>query len=153
MVRSHPQYIKYEVWIDSKVVCLWFTKSSVSAAELNLELKNSSKIYQNKPKFYKCCALTPNGHNMKLQFIRRWFTCSSLRVVFLRHNWIIIQILTNLSLSLDLFFNLSLRVALETIRRWNITPYFFFCLDDADTKNKKMNANTGKLKGTLKKQK
>ena len=34
-----------------------------------------------------------------------------------------------------------------------ITPYFplfFFCLDDADTKNNKMDANTEKLKGTLK---
>ena len=30
---------------------------------------------------------------------------------------------------------------------------FFFCLDDTDTKNKKMNANTKKLKGTLKKTK
>jgi len=29
----------------------------------------------------------------------------------------------------------------------------FFCLDDADTKNKKMDTNTEKLKGTLKKQK
>jgi hypothetical protein len=29
----------------------------------------------------------------------------------------------------------------------------FFYLDDADTKNKKMDANTEKLKGTLKKQK
>jgi len=29
----------------------------------------------------------------------------------------------------------------------------FFFLDDADTKNKKMDANTEKLKGTLKKQK
>jgi hypothetical protein len=29
----------------------------------------------------------------------------------------------------------------------------FFCLDDADMKNKKMDANTEKLKGTLKKQK
>jgi len=27
----------------------------------------------------------------------------------------------------------------------------FFCLDDADTKNKKMDANTEKLKGTQKK--
>ena len=32
-------------------------------------------------------------------------------------------------------------------------PLFFFCLDDADTKNKKMDANTEKLKGTLKKTK
>ena len=30
---------------------------------------------------------------------------------------------------------------------------FFFCLDDADTKNKKMDANTEKLKGTQKKRK
>jgi hypothetical protein len=29
----------------------------------------------------------------------------------------------------------------------------FFCLDDADMKNKKMDTNTEKLKGTLKKQK
>jgi len=29
----------------------------------------------------------------------------------------------------------------------------FFCLDDADTKNKNMDANTEKLKGILKKQK
>ena len=29
----------------------------------------------------------------------------------------------------------------------------FFCLDDADTRNKKRNTNTEKLKGTLKKQK
>jgi hypothetical protein len=33
-------------------------------------------------------------------------------------------------------------------------PHFFFCLDVEDTKNKKMNnANTKKLKGTLKKMK
>ena len=39
MLRSHTQYIEYEVSIDSKVVCLWFTKNSVSTAELNLKLK------------------------------------------------------------------------------------------------------------------
>jgi hypothetical protein len=43
MVRYHPQYTEYEVSIDSKVVCLWFTKSSVSAVELNLELKPQEK--------------------------------------------------------------------------------------------------------------
>ena len=32
-------------------------------------------------------------------------------------------------------------------------PPVFFCSDDADTKNKKMDANTEKLKGTLKKTK
>jgi len=31
--------------------------------------------------------------------------------------------------------------------------FFFFCLDDADTKNKKMDANTEKHKGALKKMK
>jgi len=39
MVRSNPQYIEYEVLIYSKVFFLWFTKSSVFAAELSLELK------------------------------------------------------------------------------------------------------------------
>ena len=39
MVRYHPQYTEYEVSIYSKVVCLWFTKSSVFTAELSLELK------------------------------------------------------------------------------------------------------------------
>jgi hypothetical protein len=39
MVRYHLQYIEYEGLINSKVVCLWFTKSSVSAAKSNLELK------------------------------------------------------------------------------------------------------------------
>ena len=39
MMRSHPQYTEYEVSSDSEVVCLWFTKSSVSTAELSLELK------------------------------------------------------------------------------------------------------------------
>jgi hypothetical protein len=39
MVRSHPQYIEYEVLIYSKVFGLWFTKSSVSEVELSLELK------------------------------------------------------------------------------------------------------------------
>jgi hypothetical protein len=42
MVWSHTQYTEYEVSIDSKVVCLWFTKSSVSAAELNLKLKSQA---------------------------------------------------------------------------------------------------------------
>ena len=136
MVRSHHQYIEYEVSIDSKMGCIWFTKSSVSATELNLKLKShandikislnfismamsfpidriwnwnwflgdllivnqelcfydkiepqvktSWKRYQNKPKVYICCDLTPNRQNMKLQLLLRWFAYSSLRVVFLR---------------------------------------------------------------------
>jgi ABC-type thiamin/hydroxymethylpyrimidine transport system permease subunit len=39
MVRPHLQYIEYEVSIDFKVVYLWFTRSSVYAAKLNLKLK------------------------------------------------------------------------------------------------------------------
>jgi len=42
MVLSHLQYTEYEVSIDSKVVCLWFTKSSVFEVELNLELKSQA---------------------------------------------------------------------------------------------------------------
>ena len=34
MMRSHPQETEYEVSIDSEVVCLWFTKSCVSAAKI-----------------------------------------------------------------------------------------------------------------------
>jgi hypothetical protein len=50
MMWSHPQYIEYEVSIDSKMVCICFTKSSVSATELNLKLKplaNDIKISPN----------------------------------------------------------------------------------------------------------
>ena len=50
MVLSHPQYIQYEVSIYYKVCCLWFTKSSVSAAELSLELNpqaNNMRISPN----------------------------------------------------------------------------------------------------------
>jgi len=43
MMRSHPQYTEYEVSIYSKVFCLWFTNSSVSAAKLSLELKPQAK--------------------------------------------------------------------------------------------------------------
>ena len=45
------QYTEYEVSIDSKVLFLWFTKSRISTAELNLELKPQANQYQNKPKF------------------------------------------------------------------------------------------------------
>jgi hypothetical protein len=51
MVRSHPQYTKYEVSIDSKVVFLWFTKSSVFAAELNLKLKPQENDIKISPNF------------------------------------------------------------------------------------------------------
>ena len=50
MMRSHPQYTEYEVSIDSKVICLWFTKSSVSAAELNLDLKPQANNIRISPK-------------------------------------------------------------------------------------------------------
>jgi len=76
MVRYHPQYTEYEVSIDSKVVYLWFTKSSVSAAELNLELKPQEKNIRKK-------YLTHYRWNMKCQLILRWFAYGSPRVVFL----------------------------------------------------------------------
>jgi hypothetical protein len=50
MVRSHPQYTKYDVSIDYKVVCLFLTKNSVFVVELNVELKpqeNDIKISPN----------------------------------------------------------------------------------------------------------
>jgi hypothetical protein len=51
MMRWHPRYTEYEVSIYSKVFCLWFTKSSVSAAELSLELKPQAKNMRIRPYF------------------------------------------------------------------------------------------------------
>jgi hypothetical protein len=51
MVWSHPQYTEYEVSIDSKMVCIWFTKSSVSATELNLKLKPNANDIKISPNF------------------------------------------------------------------------------------------------------
>jgi len=51
MVRSHPQYTEYEVSIDSKMVCIWFTKSSVSSTELNLKLKPHANDIKISPNF------------------------------------------------------------------------------------------------------
>ena len=51
MVQSHPQYIEYDVSIYSKLFCLWFTKSSVSAVELSLELKPQANNIRISPKF------------------------------------------------------------------------------------------------------
>jgi hypothetical protein len=51
MVRCHPQYTEYKISIDSKMVYLWFTKSSVSAAELNLELKPQANNIRISPNF------------------------------------------------------------------------------------------------------
>ena len=46
MLRYHPEYIQYGFSIDSEVICLWFTKNSVSTAELNLELKPQANDIQ-----------------------------------------------------------------------------------------------------------
>jgi hypothetical protein len=51
MMRSHPQHTEYEVSNDYKVVCLWFTKSSASAAELNLKLKSKADDIRISPNF------------------------------------------------------------------------------------------------------
>jgi hypothetical protein len=62
MVRSHPQYTEYKISIDSKMVYLWFTKSSVSAAELNLELKPQAKDIKISPNLIYDAILPPiNG--------------------------------------------------------------------------------------------
>ena len=94
--------MEYEVSIDSEVVCLWFTKSCVSAVKIEW------------------------SYNFQL-----------------------------IPLSLSFFFLFNILIWLETVTRWNITLFFLFifCLDDADTKNKKMDTNTEKLKGTLNKTK
>jgi hypothetical protein len=62
---------------------------------------------------------------MMFQLILRWFAYGSPRFVFLR----------------------------QKLNKMKYNPFFFFCLDDADTKNKKMDTNTEKPKGTLKKTK
>jgi hypothetical protein len=99
MVRYHLQYTKYEVSIDSKVVCLWFTKSSVSVAELNLKLKpqaNNIRISSN---------FTYNAISHPIDWIWcfNWFRGGFLMVLqelcFCGKNWMILQISTNPSLS------------------------------------------------------
>jgi hypothetical protein len=86
---------------------------------------------------------------MKFQLILRRVAYGALRIVLLRQNWIIPLISSNLSLSLYIY-------AIDKTREINKMKYnpFCFCLDDANTKNEKMNdANTEKLRGTLKKMK
>ena len=51
MKLYHPQFIEYEVSIDSKVVSLWLTKSSVSVVELNFELKPQENDIKISPNF------------------------------------------------------------------------------------------------------
>jgi hypothetical protein len=72
----------YEVSIYYKVVCLWCTKSSVSAAELNLKLKSQENNIGISPNFKY--DLTPSRLNMKFQLILRWFSYGSLKIVFLQ---------------------------------------------------------------------
>ena len=71
MVRPHPQYTEYEVSIDSKMVCIWLTKSSVSATELNLKLKPLANDIKISPNYEIYCYVIPNRQNMKLQLILR----------------------------------------------------------------------------------
>ena len=51
MMRSHPQYTECEFSMDSKMGCIWFTKSSVSATELNLKLKPHANDIKISPNF------------------------------------------------------------------------------------------------------
>ena len=84
-MRSHPLDTEYEVSIYSKVFCLWFTKSSVSAAELSLELKPQANNIRISPNL-TYDDLTPIRLNIKFQLILRWFAYGSQRVVFLQQN-------------------------------------------------------------------
>jgi len=60
MVLSHPAYTEYEVSSNSKVFCLWFTKSSVSVAELNLELKAQANYIKISPNFTYVISTNPS---------------------------------------------------------------------------------------------
>jgi hypothetical protein len=155
MVPSHPQYTEYEVSIYSKVVCLWFTKSSVSTVELNLELKPQANNIRISPNLTNDAISTLIDWIWSFnwfQVVYLWFTKSCVSVA--KIEWSLKFQLIPLSLFL-FFFLFNILIWLETVTRWNITLFFLFlfCLDDADTKNKKMDTNTEKLKGTLNKTK
>jgi len=134
MVLSHLQYIEYEVSIDSKVVCLWFNKSSVSAAELNLKLKPQANNIRITPKFTYDAITPPIDWIWSFNWLRGGFLMVLQELCFCGKNWMILQISTNPSLSLCFFYKYTDMT--KTVTRWNIT-LFVFCLDDADTKNKK----------------
>jgi len=51
MVRPDSQYTKYEVSIYSKLVFIWFPKSIVSTAELNIKLKSQANDIKISPNF------------------------------------------------------------------------------------------------------
>ena len=145
MVQSHTQYLEYEVSIYSKVFYLGFTKSSVFAVELKLELKPQANNIRISPTLIYDAIPPPIYWIWSLN----WFWGGLLMVhqdlCFCSKNWMILQISTNhyflyFFLSLFLFNKL---IWLETVTKWNIN-LFLFCLDDADSKNKKMDANTEK---------
>jgi len=79
--------IIFEISTSKRSSLLWFTKSCVSVAKLNLEIK--CKQYQNKLIFNTW------WKNVNFQMVLRWFAYGSLRVVFLWHNWISLQISSN----------------------------------------------------------
>ena len=120
MVWSHPQYTEYEVSIYSKVVGLWFTKSSVSAAELNLELKTQANNIRISPNLTYGVISLP----IDLIWSFNWFWGGLIMVhqelFFCCKNWTILEISTNPSLFLFFFF-LIYWYDLETVIRWNIT--------------------------------
>jgi hypothetical protein len=91
---------------------------------------------------------------MKFQLILRWFAYGSLRVISAAELNFELKFQANdIRISLNWKYNAILPpidIIWSNKMEYNL---FLFCLDDADTKNKKMNANTGKLKGTLKIQK
>jgi hypothetical protein len=103
-IRCDHTPIRYNM--NFHFILRWFPYGSLRVVclcnKIELRIKTSSKQYLNKPKFDIWCALTPNRQNIKLQF---FFSYGSLlRVVFLRQNWMILQISTNPYLSFFLIY-------------------------------------------------
>jgi len=81
MVRSHPQYTEYEVSINSKMVWLWFTKSTVSMAELNFKLKLQANDIKISPNFTQLWWRIWNGPSLRgCSFDFLWAGNLSLRI-------------------------------------------------------------------------
>ena len=72
MVQSHTQYSEYEVSIDSKVFYLGFTKSSVSTAELKLELKPQANNIRISPTLI--CDAIPPMLSQDMHFFYGWLS-------------------------------------------------------------------------------
>jgi hypothetical protein len=94
---------------------------------------------------------------MKWKLILRWVSYNSLAVVFLRQNWIILQISSNLSLSLSLSLYIYIYIyiyATDMIRHRNMMKYnLFFLRWRGPEKQEDERCKHWKIQGTLKKMK